>query len=265
MWAFRFASSLPLRPMRFSHLVTNVLWLVPLAIQCVIAMAMSLRGLARRYPVFFCYTILLPARDLVLLFLPQHGRRYSNIYWWGEAGAVLLSLGIIVETIWHLIEPYPFLRSVFRILWIVGIVATAAALAMLFWNNGPNGADLALERIILMQRSARFLQVCVLISAIVLMSRLGLTWHSYSVGITAGFGVYAALDLTLLELRANLHVITDPTFVLLRSASYNLAVVIWGVYFLRRRQLELVERLPSTDVAKWNEALTDRVDKWYQR
>jgi hypothetical protein len=251
--------------MRFSHLATNVLWLVPLAIQCAIAAVMSFRGLARRYPVFFCYTILLPARDVVLLFLPHHGRRYSNIYWWGEAGAVLLSLGIIVETIWHLIEPYPFLRAVFKIFWIVGLIATAAALAMLFWNNAPSGADLALERIILMQRSARFLQVCMLIVAIVLMSRLGLTWHHYSLGITAGFGVYAALDLALLELRANLHAITDTTFVLLRSSAYNLAAVIWGFYFLWPWGAQPIERLPSTDVAGWNEALTERIDKWFQR
>jgi len=254
-----------MRLMRFPHLATSVLWLVPLALQCVIAVVMYLRGLARRYPFFFSYNLLLPARDVVLLFLPYDGRRYSRVYWWGEAGAVLLSLGVIVETVWHLIEPYPFLRTVFRMLWIVGILAAAAAVAMLFWNNGAHGADLALERIILLQRSARFLQVCVLIVAIGLMSRLGLTWHHYSLGIAAGFGVYAALDLALLELRANLHVIPDSAFVLLRSAAYNLAAIIWGFYFLRPRGVRSVERLPSTDLANWNDALTERVDKWYQR
>jgi hypothetical protein len=253
------------RPMKFSHLATTVLWLVPLALQCVIAVVMSLRGLARRYPLFFGYTVLLPARDLVLLFLPYAGHRYSNVYWWGEAGAVLLSLGVIAETIWYLIEPYPFLRTVFKTFWILCGLAAVAALAMLFWNNGPGGADLALGQIILMERSARFLQVCMLIVAIGLLSRLGLTWHHHSLGITAGFGIYAALDLTLLELRANLHVITDSAFVLLRSASYNLAVVIWGVYFLRRREIKPVEYLPSTDLTNWNETLSERVDKWYQR
>jgi hypothetical protein len=225
---------------------------------------MCLRGLARRYPIFFSYTILLPARDLVLLFLPYGERRYSRVFWWGEAGAILLSLGVIVETVRLLIESYPFLRAVFKLLWIVGILAATVALAILLWTKGQ-GEGLIIESIISSERSARFLQVCLLITVIFLISRLGLTWHSYSVGIAAGFGVYAALDLTLLELRANLHVIPDTAFVLLRSAAYNLAVIIWGIYFLRRRLVEPVERLPSTDVANWNEALTDRVDKWYQR
>ena len=70
--------------------------------------------------------------------------------------------------------------------------------------------------------------MCLLIVAIAMMSRLGLTWHHYSLGIAAGFGVYSALDLILLELRAHLHVVTDAAFVLLRPAAYNLGVLIWA-------------------------------------
>ncbi len=79
---------------------------------------------------------------------------------------------------------------------------------MLIWTEGPwRGPMWRFEWIILTERSARFLQVCLLIVAIALMSRLGLTWQNYSVGIAAGFGVFAALDLALLELRAHLHAV----------------------------------------------------------
>lgn len=124
---------------------------------------------------------------------------------------------------------------------------------------------MAFEWIIRLERSARFLQVCLLIVAISLMSRLGLTWHHYSVGIASGFGVYSALDLILLELRAHLHVITDAAFVLLRPAAYNLGVAIWALYFLWPQRGKPVDRLPPTDLAKWNESVTRQVDKWYRR
>ena len=80
-------------------------------------------------------------------------------------------------------------------------------MALLFWTKVRRGTDVALEWIILSERSARFLQVCLLIVAIATMSRLGLTWRHYSLGIAAGFGVYAALDLVLLELRGHLHIL----------------------------------------------------------
>src|ERR1700694_5533644 len=178
--------------MSLSRSLTLVLWFVPLALQCVIAVVMSIRGLVRRFPVFFSYTILLPARDAVLAGLRYPGPNYSRVYWWGEAGAILLSLGVIAETIRHLLEPYRFLRVVFKVFWIVGAIAAASALAILVWTNGPEGRDLGLERIILLERSARFLQVTLLIAVIFLISRLGFTWRSYLLGIPAGFGVYCA-------------------------------------------------------------------------
>jgi hypothetical protein len=250
--------------MTFSSLATTVLWGLPLVLQCVIAFFMFLRGLTRKYPFFFSYTLFLPARDVVLWWLPYPGTRYSRIYWWGDAAAILLSLGVIVEILRHIVDPYPFLRIVFKVLWIVGFVGVIIGIAILLLAPGRSGS-LIIESIILLERSARFLQVCLLTALVFLISRLGLTWHSYMVGIATGFGVYAALDLALLELRGNLHVITDSTFVLLGSASYNLAAVIWAVYFLRRRRFATIERLPATNVADWNEVLTERVDKWYQR
>jgi hypothetical protein len=243
LWAVWFASSISVRPMNFSRAATSFLWIAPLAMQCVIALVMVRRGLVEQFPFFFSYTLLLPLRDFTLYFLPNPGDRYSIVYWSGEGVAVLLSLGVVFELVGHFTRPYP----------------------LLIWGKGPSGADLAFERIILLERSARFLQVCLLIVAIALMSRLGLTWHHYSLGIAAGFGVYSALDLILLELRAHLHLVTDAAFVLLRPAAYNLGVLIWAFYFLRPQNRDPVDRLPGTDLEDWNDAVTEHMDKWYRR
>jgi hypothetical protein len=174
-------------------------------------------------------------------------------------------LGVVFELVGHFVRPYPFLRFLLRALSVAGVIAGALALALLIWGKSPSGADLAFEWIILQERSARFLQVCLLIVAIAMMSRLRLTWHHYSLGIAAGFGVYSALDLILLELRAHLHVVTDTAFVLLRPAAYNLGVLIWAFYFLRPQSGNPVDRLPGSDLENWNDALSEHVDKWYRR
>jgi hypothetical protein len=250
--------------MKFSYPAT-VLWLVPVALQAVIAAVMVWRGLVRTFPLFFAYTVLVPSRDVILLLLlPNSGNTYSMVFWWGDAAAILLSLGVVVEILLHLFRPYPFLRFVFRGIWIVAIIATASALAM-FKANNPKGDEALFQSIILMERSARILQVCLLIFLISLMSRLGLTWQHYSLGIAAGFGIYSALDLVLLQFRSHLNSVPEAAFALLGSAAYNLAVIIWAFYFLKVRTEGSVERLPSTDLANWDDALTEQVDKWYRR
>jgi hypothetical protein len=251
--------------MHFSHLLTSVLWFLPLALQFAIAVSMLYSGLVRQFPFFFSYTVFLPARDLVLMSLPYPGNRYSAVFWWGDATAILLTLVVIVEVAFHLIGRYPFLRFLFKILLGVAVIAAIAALAMLLWTRGPAGADVVLEWIIYTERSVRFLQVCLLILMIALMSRLGLTWRNYALGIAAGFGLYAALDLILLELRAHLHALTDNSFVLLRSTAYNLGVLIWAAYFLLPWGEGPINRLPDNDLAQWNDELNQKVDRWYRR
>jgi hypothetical protein len=251
--------------MRFSHLATSVFWLLPIVLQTLVAFIMFRRRLVRQFPLFFSFNLLVPARDVALYFLPFSGNLYSGVFWWGEGAATILELGIIFENTWHFIRPYPFLRGFLKVLAAVGIIAAVAAVAMLIWTQGPAGTDLLFEWIILIERSARFLQVCLLIVAIALMSRLGLTWHNYSIGIAAGFGVYAALDLLLLELRAHLHAAGDSTFVLMKPAAYNLGVAIWALYFLWPQGGKPVERLPGTDLANWSDAVAPHVNKWYRR
>lgn len=252
-----------MQPMRFIHLILLVLWLVPMALQAAIAFVMLRRGLSKLLPIFFSYTVLIVARDFILLLLPYTGNLYSAIFWWGDAAAILLSLGVILEVLWLLFRPYQFLHFVFKLVWIATFVATAFALSLL--RVGPQGADRLLESIILMERSARVLQVGLLIVLISFMSRFGLTWHHYSLGIAAGFGVYSALDLFLLELRAHPHLVTDTVFELVRPAAYNLGVLIWALYFLRPRVLQVVDRLPDTDLTTWHDTLSEYVKQWYRR
>ena len=252
-----------MRPMRFAHLILFVLWLVPVTLQAAIAFVMLRRGLTKLLPIFFSYTVFIVAREFILQLLPYGKKVYSAVFWWGDAAAILLSLGVILEVLWHLFRPYQFLQFVFKLVWIAAFVAAAFALSLL--RVDPRGTDRLLESILLMERSARVLQVGLLIVLIFFMSRLGLTWHHYSLGIAAGFGAYSALDLVLLELRAHLHLVTDKVFVLLTPAAYNLGVLIWAFYFLRPPALQVVDRLPDTDLTSWHDTLSEYVKRWYRR
>jgi hypothetical protein len=251
--------------MSFPFLVTKILWVFPLVLQSAIAFSMLRRRLVTSFPVFFGYTVLVLSADTALLFLNTSTNLYALVYWCEEALAVLLSLGVIFEILLHIFAAYPSLRFVLNSVSALGTVFAVAALLMLILAEGDRGANRAFEFVILAERSARFLQACLLIVVIALMSRLGLKWHNVSVGIAAGFGTYSALALAGWELRAHLHVVSHATFVLLNSAAYNVAAIIWAFYILLPPQAIRVEYLPKFNLAEWNNAVSAYIIQWYRR
>src|SRR5258708_39500629 len=145
-----------------------------------------------------------------------------------------------------------------RLFWTIAAVGLVLGMKMFLSSSRSGQRDPPLETMFLVERSVRFLQACWLIVLILFMSRLGLTWQYYAVGIATGFGAFSASYLVLLELHAHLHLIAEETLRLLNSAAYNVAIVIWAVYFVPRRLKTgiVVASLPTAEISRWNEALS---------
>jgi hypothetical protein len=224
------------------------------------------RRLLRNFPIFFSYTLAVIFREVVLLFLPYTGNLYALVYWYGEVITISLALGAIFETVRHFFPPYPFLKVVLRTLWTLGAVAALAAVLLLAIPQPGKRGDWVLGIIMRGERSIRFAEACWLILVIALVLHLGRGWQQYSVGIVAGFGVHSAMTLALFELREHLHLVSSPTFVVLNSAAYCLAALIWAFYFLRPRQNLSSGRLPKANLSEWNNAVSEYyTQQWYRR
>jgi hypothetical protein len=251
--------------MQVSQGLATLLWILPLVLEAAISVAMIRRRLAGQYPAFFSYIVFLPVRGIFLLFFHAGTAHYFSVYWGGKAIAVLLSIGALFETISRVLRTYPYFRRVvFRLFSIIIAFGVLGAVILLITRGHPE-ADMLVVQLMFLERGARLLLVCLWILFTILMSRLGLIWERYPLGIAAGFALYAALDLALLELHIDLNLIPDNSFLLLRSAAYNLAVGIWAFYFLSTRVEKPIEQLPSTDLGSWNHVLTHYVDQWYRR
>jgi len=232
-----------------------VFWIIPLCLQPLIALAIFLRHQTRSFPRFFLYTLFVPARDLVLLFLKRNLPIYSWAYFLSEPLVIALGLAVIYEVLWHLIRPY-------HTLWTVSVrlfsatLGLAALVGLTMLKTSEFGqTKFWIESLFLVERSARFVQVGVLIVFILFISHLGLTWKHHGAGIVAGFGIAAGLQLALYELRS-LGLIEDEYFYLLMSMGYDVAVFVWTIYFFSPgRKADLEIGLPKTDLARWDEIL----------
>lgn len=229
-----------------------VFWILPLCLQPLIALAMASRRLIRSFSIFFMYTLFVSTRDLVLLCMRHDRRTYSWVYFLSEPFAIGLGVAVVYEAVWHLIQLYSNVRSVWRrLFWGSTGIMFLAGLTMLRTSEFGR-TKFWIDSLFLAERSARFFQVAVLIVFILFISHLGLTWKHYTSGIVAGFGIAAGLQLALYEIRAT-HGITDSRFYLLMSMAYNIAVVVWTMYFLPpRRESEMRGALPQTDLPRWD-------------
>ena len=244
--------------MTFSYLLRMTLWLAPGLLQAGIVWVMIRRQLVRVFPTFLCYSVVVPVRDVILLLLQKSHNLYAYVYWIGDGITILLSLLALYEVLWHLVSPYPFLRSFARNLFrIVGLGALGAAAVIVFM--GPEFQPTK-ELLVLLDRAAGMVRVALLIGVIFFVSRLGLTWKHYATGILAGFGI-GGLQVVASELWAA-HLISNETLKWLLPAIYNCAVIVWTSYFVPSAERKLVtESLPETDLATWNEALKEYLSK----
>jgi len=232
-----------------------LLWIAPILLQPLIVLAMIFRGLIHHFPVFFLYTSLVSGRDLALLLLRNNRNLYAWVYWAGEPVAILLGLAVIYEVLWHLIRSYSTLRFLGIRIFLMSLVVAILTGLWILKRSSFSDITSSIESILLLERSARLAQVGVLAAFIFLISRLGLTWKDYTSGIVAGFGVAAGLQLGLLELKSS-HAISDNIFVLLRSAAYDSAAIIWAVYFIPSRMLAAAPiEMSKTDLARLDELL----------
>lgn len=241
--------------MKVSRLLTLTFWILPLTLQPSMALAMLLRRQVTTFPLFFSYILFVGARDLGLLFIPYNTKLYARIYFAGEPLAIVLGVAAIWEVFWYLVRPYPMLRSMGIPFFWAGLAALSGLAAVMLRTSKFNGHIVSTQSVVLIERSARFMQVGVLVLFILFINRFGLTWKYLVAGIVIGFGLAAGFQLALLELRS-VGAFGDKVFALLKPAAYDCGVVVWALYFLPNRGTETpLTALPHNELAKWDEVL----------
>jgi hypothetical protein len=188
---------------------------------------------------------------------------YSWVYWLAEAVVVLLGVSIVYEVLKNLVRPYSSLRVLARGVFLVGaVIAGVIGPLLLVCTASPWRTKTLIESAILMQRSLRFVHVCLLIVAGWFQSRFGLRWNRYEGGIVTGLAIAAVLDIALLELRGDLHWISHGQFVWLSPLSYNLAAVVLIAYFGPTPGRKLPPAAPPpSHLPEWNQMLREFLER----
>jgi hypothetical protein len=239
------------------------LWLGPTFIEIWIVAVMLYRKLWTDLPLFLSYLIFEIARTALLFAVRNQQVVYFYAYWATETIGCLVALAVIRELFENAFRRYAGLQALgsvlfrwsFLVLFVLAVIMAVAA----------PGSDQykVLAGIFTMKRTVTIVQAGLLGFLFLFASAFGVAWRHYLVGIAAGLGVYGAVELVAMVMRAKFGSVMDSSLSWIVMLVNTCAVMIWAAYFVAPvRQTQPATPLPdSRRLEEWNRALMDLLGK----
>ena len=229
-----------------------VYWLSTPALAALVILFLY-RKLYKDFPVFFSYAVVACLDDIArFIALRLSFRIYNNTYWITELLNTVLALAAINELFLRRLFPKFHRVGFYRYLFSITAVIVVVLAALTALNA------ISVSVLINFLRFTDFTRVATLCFFIALMLFMGRSWSRYEFGLTAGFVIDAAAFLATFALGLKRHL--HGVVALLPVVAFDLASLIWLVYFLRAEEVTPVKSASPELVEtakKWEKMLKD--------
>jgi hypothetical protein len=236
------------------------LWVAPHVLQLAILGLMVRRGLHRKFPAFFLYTIFEILQLGVLLAVSQLDRgAYATLFADGLAISTAIRFWVIYELYVYFFHNYPALNVSGRFLFraaTITLLFLAVGLAVVAPSVGPDGP---LRVTYTLDRTVSILQGGLLIVLFLFSRYFSLSWRTHAFGIALGLGIFACVELATSAIWLHVGALAADRIMInmLTMVVYQGCVFVWLFYLARA---EPVTRrgsgvLPAQDLELWNQEL----------
>src|SRR5215471_10047215 len=195
----------------------NLPWFATMVVQGILVGLLWAKKIGRRFPLFITYTVtsFLFSVTLYVIYLLAFRLRflrpiYSRVYWVNEAAGVLLGLAVVYEIFKHLFTPYPGLRKLATQVFQVSVALLLLLDCILAYAQPLGEHDHIQAAFMLVEQAGRTLEVGLLLFLFLFASAFGLHWRQYAFGIAFGLGIFVAVELVAITMRAQFGVTANP-------------------------------------------------------
>jgi hypothetical protein len=240
-----------------SQLIYDVLWFGHPVLQAAVAAVIFRRKLYRGFPVFCGYVL---AQILIFaitypIYRSGNYEAFFYSYWIGAALSVFLGFKVIHEIFLDVFRPFHTLKDLGNLLfrW-AGLVMLLLAIVVALSSPAGHLPPL-MQATLISQRCVRVIQCGLVLFLLVFSRYLGVSHRQHSFGIALGFGSFAAIELAVVALWTS-RLISDVTVNLINMGAYNVAIVVWFYYLIRKspaREISAHLLRPQ----RWEQSLTD--------
>ena len=222
-----------------------------------IAVAMLHKKQVKQFPLFLAFVVV----HLVLFIVTYAAYRYSYrayfyTYWGSIPVDVLTTLFVIEELYRGVLAPYRAVQGLGVVIFrFTAITLFAVAIGTAYAAPGTDSYRIV-AGLVVIDRSAAFVEAGLLIVLFITCSVLGIAWRSYHFGIAAGMAVQASVGTAIACLRAQFGTGADVPYALGQALAFNLGMAVWLYYLVSARSVIVSHaEAGSRHLAAWNLAL----------
>jgi hypothetical protein len=231
-------------------------WMMQPVLQTVTAGVMAWRKLSRRFPVFFAYTIFQVVAFAVLF--PAHimgGRVFPYVDSLATAASLIFGLFVIYEVFLESFRYFHTLRDLGRVLFRWAAVVMLLVGCVITIETPVAHSTMFLQILLTVERCLRVTQCGLVLFLLMFCKYLGTSPKQSSLGIAAGFGGFAGIQLVAIAFNGG-SFISQVTLAFTTAVAYDLTIVLWLFYVLHKQAArEPVNTLLTSQ--RWEDSLTD--------
>jgi hypothetical protein len=237
------------------------LWVAAILLQAGLALILLRRGLVRRFPAFFVYTVYEVLLSTFLYTIDHmdavSSDDYMKAFIAGAAGSAALRFALACEIFIQVFESYSRLKGfggvVFR--WATTILMIVAVLVVAYTTGLQQ--DQFTIAFLVVDRAINLIQCGLLVFLVLLASFLRFSWTGYTMGIALGFGVFSSAELCRMALQAQYGKNFGwKVFPVIAMVVYIGCIAIWiATVMLPEYRSRGIHSEPLQDLQSWNDTL----------
>lgn len=235
-----------------------VLWLLPVALESAIVLAMLYRKLWHELPIFLSYLLYSIFRTTFLFLERNHEWVYFYAYWIMQAIGCFAALWVIRELFDDTFHVHLGLHHLGRNLFRWSILLLLITAVLIAWMSPGDDKNRMMAGIFVLKRTVTVVEAGLLAFLFIFAFSFGLAWRQYAVGISLGFGLYGAVELIALAIRMHYGHAVQGIYNWMMLTINNCCVLIWASYLLfpvKLRGAEVDLDRARELLQEWNHAL----------
>lgn len=197
----------------------------------------------------------------LFMYMFQHSQRiYFYSYWFVEAAGVALGFAVVYEIFGNVFSTQQALsrlatlifRCVLALLLVVGVVVLL--------KHTPFSFKGITSAVVIVEESARIIEVGLLMCLFALSSAFGLHWRQQVFGVALGLGIFAAVELITVTVWGQTSNAVHEYLNVVRILGFNTSLLIWiGYLLVPERSVGKVELPQRSQLEQWNQAVMELI------